>query len=75
MPTEPNLELHDVRIREAPLFSPAGGVQRTTILEFFVGPHGPFLRQLASAEATPERLRSLMDTQQAELRRLLAPGL
>lgn len=71
MPTEPDLEIRNVLGRESAVLGLAGGVQRITVLTFYVGPHGPFVRSIPSAEATPARLRAEMVAEQTKWRELL----
>lgn len=71
MPTEPDLEIRNVLIRESAVPNVSGGIQRRTVLTFYVGPHGPFTREFESAAATPAALRAAMVSQQAALRELL----
>ena len=75
MPTAPNLEPHDVTVRESTQISLTGAGRRMTYLTFFVGPHGPFIREMPSSEATAERLQAEIDEQTQKLRALLAPRL
>jgi len=71
METEPDLKIANVRVRESAVLGLAGGIQRRTVVTYYVGPHGPFTDEFSTAEATPARLRAAMATRQAGLRELL----
>lgn len=68
---EPDLAINNVIVREQPVFSPGGGIGRTTTVTYFVGAHGPFTLNYPPSKFSPEKARSDMEHQAVELRRLL----
>lgn len=69
--TIPNLEVHDVVVRQQPTFSQGGAIGQQVVVSYMVGDHGPFTLTYSPQEFTPEAARSAMDHQAVQLRRLL----
>jgi len=69
MPPEPNMQVRFV-MRDAARYDATGQVRLITEVVYFVGPHGPFTENIPKGEATPERIRSLIDSRVAGLRQL-----
>ena len=65
------LKPKDISQSERPYYDANGRLSRTVILTFFVGDHGPFIRQFTADEATPEKLRTVIQDKVSELRQLL----
>jgi len=74
MPDPQGLEVHDVVVRETPSIGLTGAIGRTTVLQFHVGRHGPFIRSVPSHQATPEWMRREMADQVRALREALGGG-
>lgn len=71
MPEPNDLSVHDPQISEQTRFGTAGGIERVTVVRYFIGPHGPFTIELPPGEATAAAIRSRIDNQVALIRSTL----
>jgi hypothetical protein len=69
------LDVHDMQIAHVPSFDRNGNPQRTTLITYHVGPHGPFMRTYQSADVSAEQVNGDINKHVAELRAIVArPG-
>jgi len=65
------LEVRIVGVREATRVTPEGRVELMMIVEYMVGPHGPFSVEIAKAEYTAQLARELVEKEARETIELL----
>jgi hypothetical protein len=65
--------VHDVAISNQPQFNRAGVPTTVQVVTFWIGDHGPFQLTYAAGQGTPDKVRSDIASQVADLRRTLAP--
>lgn len=52
-----DLSVHDVQVSQQPMFTPSG-IQQTWVVRYFVGSHGPFVHQYATATLDQAQVQS-----------------
>ena len=71
MPDVNELKVHDVQISEVPSFGLRGQTAFKKVLTFFVGSHGPFVREYPPGQGDTAQMRADIEHQVVELRRLV----
>lgn len=72
MPPVPDLTVRNLIVRETPGLGLGGRIERRTVIQFHVGIHGPYMIELPSSEATPQRMKQLINEKVQALHELLA---
>jgi hypothetical protein len=67
-----DLTVHDVQVKDDVDFSPLNFGKARTTVTFWVGSHGPFRLSYAKEQATSTQIKSDIDHQVVELRRITA---
>lgn len=65
--------IHDVTVSDQPVFGPTGNVGTSTVVQYYVGMHGPFRLAYPKNEATADRINHDMNQQVVLLRSVAAP--
>ena len=65
--------VHDVAMSDQPAFGANGQVGTATVVQYFVGSHGPFRLSYPKLEATADRINHDIDQQVVLLRSVAAP--
>lgn len=65
--------IHDVTVSDQPTFGPAGNVGTSTVVQYWVGTHGPFRLAYPKGEATADRINADMNQQVVLLRQVAGP--
>lgn len=68
------LDVHDMQVSEATTFGQGGNITRKTRVTFFVGTHGPFIREYDPGQATSAKIQSDINAQVQLLRILTGAG-
>jgi len=66
MPEQPDLKVTNLRVSHQPVVT-AQGTQVRKLLQYNVGPHGPFFHQYDGEEGTAVKMKSDIAAQVAEL--------
>jgi len=66
-----DLEVKTVGIREELAPTPRGEIVQVRVVEFMVGPHGPFRVRVPLAEFDPTKVRELIDAEATKIRTVL----
>lgn len=64
------LAVHDVKVEDVPRFNGTGQTVVVTRVTFYVGAHGPFVREFAPGQATASSIQAAFDAQVSMLRAL-----
>lgn len=65
--------VHDVTMSDQPAFSPTGQVGTATVVQYYVGLHGPFRLSYPKGEATADRINADINQQVVLLRSVAGP--
>jgi len=66
------LRVEILQIREELELAARGEIVNVRVIEFMVGPHGPFRVRIPVAQFTPERARELVEAEAAKIRALVS---
>jgi len=72
---DPNeLNLHDLQMSDTTAFTVGGAAVRRTRVTFFIGSHGPFVREYEAEMATTQKIQDDIDSVIKQLRILTGAG-
>ena len=69
-----NLQVHDIQITQQPFFNPNGSINTQHRVQFFVGPHGPFILTFVGKEWDPNKVKDHIAAKAREVRDIAALG-
>jgi hypothetical protein len=69
-----DLTVHDLVVADTTTFGAGGRVSQGKRVTFWIGSHGPFVRNYDAASATTDRIKSDIDAQVSQLRELATYG-
>jgi hypothetical protein len=63
-----SFNVHDINVSEQAFFGLGGSVSKRTRVTFWVGTHGPFVRDYEPGQATTDKIQSDINSQVQQLR-------